>query len=126
MVKYFEDCDNEAKDKHAKELEDNKEIKLAIEGKDFVLTEKHISFKVEQKNQMEEKFVPWVIEPSFGIGRILYCIFEHCFKVREKDAQRTYFDFPSFIAPIHTSLLPLMSKPDMIEKCHAISKRLQC
>jgi len=99
VAKYFEDAGNEEKDQHAKELEEAKEIKLSLEGKDFVLTEKHISFKVESKNQMEEKYVPWVIEPSFGIGRIMYCIFEHCFKVRPKDAQRTYFDFPAAISP---------------------------
>ena len=32
---------------------------------------------------MEEKYIPNVIEPSFGIGRILYAIFEHSFKMRD-------------------------------------------
>ena len=36
-----------------------------------------------------EEFVPSVVEPSFGIGRIMYSIFEHNFKVREGDEQRT-------------------------------------
>lgn len=36
-----------------------------------------------------EEIVPNVIEPSFGIGRILYTLLEHTFKVREKDEQRT-------------------------------------
>lgn len=124
VVKYLDEADNAEKDKLAKELEETKEIKLTLADKEFVLTEKHISFKVEQKNQMEEKYVPWVIEPSFGIGRIMYCIFEHCFKVREKDAQRTYFDFPASISPIHCSLLPLMSNAAMIKKCQEISKFL--
>jgi glycyl-tRNA synthetase (class II) len=34
-----------------------------------------------------EELVPSVIEPSFGIGRIMYSIWEHNFIVR--DAQRT-------------------------------------
>ena len=33
--------------------------------------------------------MPSVVEPSFGIGRIMYSIFEHNFKVREGDEQRT-------------------------------------
>ena len=33
--------------------------------------------------------MPSVIEPSFGIGRIMYAIFEHNFKTREGDEQRT-------------------------------------
>lgn len=36
-----------------------------------------------------EEVVPNVIEPSFGIGRIMYSIFEHTFQVREGDEQRT-------------------------------------
>lgn len=36
-----------------------------------------------------EEVVPNVIEPSFGIGRIMYTIFEHTFHVRGGDEQRT-------------------------------------
>lgn len=36
-----------------------------------------------------EEIVPNVIEPSFGIGRIMYSIFEHSFCIREGDEQRT-------------------------------------
>ena len=56
------------------------------EGKEFVLTREMISFTTETKNTQEEKFVPHVIEPSFGIGRIIYCVFEHCFRQRAEDA----------------------------------------
>jgi len=31
-------------------------------------------------------FVPGVIEPSFGIGRIMYCMFEHTYSTREVGA----------------------------------------
>lgn len=71
---------------------------------------------------MEEKYTPHVIEPSFGIGRILYCIFEHCFKAREHDAQRTFFAFPAGIAPLKCSLLPLMNNAEMNKKVQEISK----
>lgn len=36
-----------------------------------------------------EEVVPNVIEPSFGIGRIMYTIFEHTFHIRDGDEQRT-------------------------------------
>lgn len=74
---------------------------------------------------MEEKFCPNVIEPSFGIGRVLYCIFEHCFKVREEDAQRTYFTFPPQIAPVKTSILPLISNNEkLMEVVRSLKKFL--
>ncbi len=37
------------------------------------------------------KFTPSVIEPSFGIGRIIYCMFEHAYYTREKNEEKTVF-----------------------------------
>lgn len=54
---------------------------------------------------MEEKFVPSVIEPSFGIGRVLTTIFEHCFRIR--DEKRTYLCLKPRMAPVKVSILPL-------------------
>jgi hypothetical protein len=35
-----------------------------------------------------EEIIPSVIEPSFGIGRIMYTVLEHAFRIREGDEQR--------------------------------------
>lgn len=35
-----------------------------------------------------ENITPGVIEPSFGIGRIIYAILEHAFAIRGEDEQR--------------------------------------
>ena len=45
-----------------------------------------------------------VIEPSFGIGRILYHLLEHVFYQRKKDEQRTVMAFPAAIAPIKLAI----------------------
>jgi hypothetical protein len=50
VIDYFEHASNEDKKKHSIEMEEAKEIKLTIEDKEFVLTEKHLSFKHEDKN----------------------------------------------------------------------------
>lgn len=43
------------------------------------------------------EFVPNVIEPSFGIGRILYSLLEHAYWAREDDVQRGVCTFsPDF------------------------------
>lgn len=51
--------------------------------------------------------VPSVIEPSFGIGRILYAILEHNFRKREGDEMRNYLSLPPIISPVGCSVLPL-------------------
>ena len=47
------------------------------------------SFYLHPSCFAERKFTPSVIEPSFGIGRIIYSLLEHNFAVREGDEQRT-------------------------------------
>jgi glycyl-tRNA synthetase len=72
-----------------------------------VLTKEHIEFEQKIVNVMEEKFTPSVIEPSFGLGRVMASMFEHCFKVR--DQMRTYLLLKPRIAPVKVSILPLQA-----------------
>jgi len=76
------------------------------------LTPDMVTVKRYQKTVHVEEITPSVVEPSFGIGRVMYAIFEHNFKVREGDEQRTYFSLPPLIAPTKCSLLPLSNNPD--------------
>lgn len=50
-----------------------------------------------------------MIEPSFGIGRLVYVVLEHAFRMR--DAKRTYLLLPPRIAPVKCSLLSVISNP---------------
>ncbi|OCT73822.1 hypothetical protein XELAEV_18032786mg [Xenopus laevis] len=86
---------------------DFKEFTIETEGKTFVLTKDMVSVKKSQKTIYVEEIVPNVIEPSFGLGRIMYTVFEHTFQVRQGDEQRTYFTFPAIVAPYKCSVLPL-------------------
>ncbi|KAK9888649.1 hypothetical protein WA026_000877 [Henosepilachna vigintioctopunctata] len=80
---------------------------LTAENKQFTLDEDMIEVKRYQQIRYIEEFIPSVIEPSFGVGRIMYAIFEHNFKMRENDEQRTYMSLPAIVAPIKCSILPL-------------------
>jgi len=35
-----------------------------------------------------QEYIPSVIEPSFGIDRIMYCLLENTIWIREEDSQR--------------------------------------
>ncbi len=85
------------------------------------LTKDFVTFEKYEHTQHEEKFIPGVIEPSFGIGRIVYCVLEHAFGVREKDAKRTFFNFPAVVAPYKVSIIPLMHEPSMLQFVEPIS-----
>jgi glycyl-tRNA synthetase len=53
--------------------------------------------KIEKRTRIEHvrEYTPNVIEPSFGIGRILYSLIEHVYWSREGDEARGVSDFPS-------------------------------
>ncbi|CAH8332588.1 unnamed protein product [Eruca vesicaria subsp. sativa] len=88
--------------------EEAMEMKAALESKGevefFVCTlKKNVIIKKNMKKEHQRVFTPSVIEPSFGIGQIIYCMYEHCFSTRPSkawDEQLNVFRFPPLVAPI--------------------------
>jgi glycyl-tRNA synthetase len=78
-----------------------------VNGKDFTLERGMVSYTLSPKTVTVESFVPHVVEPSFGIGRIMTGILEHCFSVRPGAEERRVLSFPAVVAPVKCSLLPL-------------------
>ena len=58
------------------------ETSFELDGKKVTLSKDMISVKKYQKTFHVEEIIPSVIEPSFGVGRVMYAIFEHNFKVK--------------------------------------------
>jgi glycyl-tRNA synthetase len=54
----------------------------------YQITPDLVAFKAEKKIVSEVKYTPSVVEPAFGIGRIMYAILEHSFSQRDGDEQR--------------------------------------
>lgn len=79
----------------------------------FEIGPEHVSFRTESKMVSGKSLYPSVIEPSFGVGRILWCLWEHCYYVREgeddADAQtvRGVLALPGCVAPVKCCVLPL-------------------
>lgn len=90
----------------AKVLESSGAIALDVpgvgEGKVVVPKELIVIEKRTRTENMRE-FVPNVIEPSFGIGRILYALMEHCYWTRASEggdeARGVSLVFMKFTAP---------------------------
>ncbi|XP_067612837.1 glycine--tRNA ligase isoform X2 [Eurosta solidaginis] len=94
-------------------LRSKKEYVLNVQnGSEFKLTPDTISVKHSSKTVHVEEITPSVIEPSFGIGRIMYALLEQNFQCREGDEQRCYFTLPSVVAPLKCSILPLSNNTE--------------
>lgn len=60
-----------------------------------------------------QDILPCVIEPSFGIGRIMYALLEHSFRKRDGGDGNSYFALPPMVAPHKCAVLPLVTKPEL-------------
>ena len=76
----------------------------------YELTSEHLLFETSTEEVKGEKLIPHVIEPSFGIDRILYCVLLHSFHNASENDDKDYFKFKNEIAPIKVSVLPLVNK----------------
>lgn len=96
--------------------------KATIDG--FEITKDMVSWTKTSKKIHEVKFTPSVIEPSFGIGRILYSLLEHSFYQREGDEQRSVMRFNPQVAPHKCAVLPISSGAEVNAVVDEISQDL--
>jgi glycyl-tRNA synthetase len=82
-------------------------------NKAITLTPQLLTIERVQKKVAGETFTPHVIEPSFGIGRIVYSILEQSYWIRPGDEQRGVLSLAPQIAPVKCSVLPLLHKPEL-------------
>lgn len=111
----------------AKELNDTGKIVFKVESVEGDIELDPSFVKIEKVTRTEHirEFTPNVIEPSFGIGRILYSIFEHQFWARSDDADRCVLSFPPLVAPTKVLLVPLSSNPQFAPIIQKLSASLR-
>jgi len=89
-------------------FEKDKIFSLYINNEEYPMTPDLVTFVKEERKITGRRFTPHVIEPSFGLGRILYSLLENSYNVRPEDSDRVYLKLPPCIAPIKCCLLPLI------------------
>ncbi|KAG1466723.1 hypothetical protein G6F56_004632 [Rhizopus delemar] len=80
---------------------------VEVNGQKFEVANDNLTVKRGSVTEYVREYTPNVIEPSFGIGRILYSLLEHSWWVREDDEARNVLSFPIVVAPFKCCLLPL-------------------
>jgi glycyl-tRNA synthetase len=69
-----------------------------------------------------EKFIPHVLEPTFGLGRHVLAVLAKAYTVDEIDGEkRIVLRFPPRLAPIKVAVFPLLkNKPDLVARARDI------
>jgi glycyl-tRNA synthetase len=124
IVEQLERLTDEEKTHYLNEFTNGGSINLILNEETINISGENCKFEMTEVTLYERKFIPGVIEPSFGIGRITYCVMEHAFKIREKDEKRTFFNFPPIVAPYKVSVLPLIHTDELLAFVEPIRKIL--
>lgn len=74
-----------------------------------------------------EKFVPHVIEPSFGFERALMAVLCSAYREDEQNGEkRIYLALPEYLAPYKFCVSPLLkNKPELVRKAQEVYKALK-
>ncbi len=77
--------------------------------------------------ELKSRFVPHVIEPSFGVGRTLLAVLTDAYTEDEMNGEkRVYLKFNPKVAPIKVAVFPLLkNKPELVAKAREIFKLLK-
>ena len=92
------------------------EIKVEVDCETITIPRDIVEYKTILEEVRGEKIVPHVIEPSFGIDRVIYAALEHSFAEEIVDCEtRTVLRLPAEIAPVQVAVLPLLTRDELIE-----------
>jgi glycyl-tRNA synthetase len=72
--------------------------------------------------ETKTRFLPHVIEPSFGVGRTLLAVLAEAYTEDEIDGEtRVSLKFAPSVAPVKAAVFPLMkNKPELVEKAREV------
>lgn len=92
------------------------------------VTAELVKIEFTKRTENVREFTPNVIEPSFGIGRILYSLLEHNYWSRGAeggDEARGVISFSPAVAPTKVLIVPISSKDEFKPIVREISQKLR-
>lgn len=110
-------------------------LKIDMDGEMVDVPTESLFIKDVEKNVSGERFVPHVVEPSFGIDRLMVAAIEHAYFEADKsplkedasDTEGPYrvMRFTPNVAPVKCGVFPLMNKDGLPEMAIPIQEELK-
>jgi len=103
------------------------EIAASLEKKGYYAVEnykilpEHVDINLQKTVLRGKRFIPHVVEPSFGSDRLFYVALEYAYRVKD---DRVLMSFPRSIAPTQVGVYPLVSKDGLVEKASEVRELL--
>jgi len=108
------------------EVKDTKKLSVIIDDKTLDIPKDCYEIVETKEKITGEKFVPHVIEPSYGIDRVLYFILEHNYSEgRKKDEEYRVLKLNPMVAPIKVGVFPLINDKKLVDIAEDIDRTLR-
>ncbi len=99
--------------------------RITIGGEEIFIPADLYQVREEVVEVRGEDVMPHVIEPSYGIDRMIYVALEHSYAEDEIDGEiRRVFRFPPAVAPIQVAVFPLMNRDGLDTIARRIAETL--
>ncbi|KUI60363.1 Glycine--tRNA ligase 1, mitochondrial [Cytospora mali] len=121
----------EQREAFAKELQEKGSLTIdvpAVAAGKATIAKDLIKIEYSTITEHVREYTPNVIEPSFGIGRILYSVLEHNFWTRGTeggDEARGVLSFPPALAPTKVLIVPLSSNKEFTPIARKLGQKLR-
>jgi len=101
-------------------------IMVVVDGETIEIESSLVSCETVEEEIRGEEIIPHVIEPSFGIDRILYTVLDHSYYEDAVDGEtRAVLRFLPTVAPIEVAVLPLMDRKELVLPAQKIQEELR-
>jgi len=101
-------------------------VEVEVDGEPDTVDTADVNFTREEVTESGEHITPHVVEPSFGIGRIVYTVLTHAYDRDVIDGEeRTYLELPAEVAPRAVGVFPLMDKDGLGERAREVETDLR-
>lgn len=112
-----------------KSLQCSESINVQIMIDDVILNKQITSdmFKIveEETKLTSREIYPHVIEPSFGVDRLIYAIIEQNFWYRPEDNKRWVLSLPQILSPYQIAVYQLFNKPELLSYVDNVKTNLK-
>ncbi len=124
------------------------EVAVEVEGEEYAVPVEKTGFAVEEVTEAGEHVTPHVVEPSFGVDRLVYTVLAHTLEQDEASEasasdhssgqspgeeaassedgeERTVLTLPPELAPTTVAVFPLMDKDGLGDRAGEVAERLR-
>ncbi|MFP9062066.1 glycine--tRNA ligase [Natrialbaceae archaeon A-chndr2] len=97
-----------------REAFEGEHVEIELAGESHEIPVEKTGFSVDEETIAGEHIIPHVIEPSFGVDRLLYTVLHHAYAEDEvAGEERTYLELEPEVAPTFVGVFPLQSDDDL-------------